>query len=794
MQSAQSKIARSVRLPAPVLRNVARAVRPAVVSPLFPLAARRSLVDIAASAGVAVPSAISDVTVGGVPGEWLTPRGVESGAVLLYLHGGGFTYGSPHSHRNLAARLAARMGSEAFVPAYRLAPEHPAPAALDDALAAYRGLLDNGFDPAEIVVAGDSGGAGIALALVSALRDNLEPLPASLGLFSPWLDLTPDISGTRRSVGSDPVLDTKALQSWARAYLGNAEAADPDVSPLLGDLSGLPPTVVHSASDDTVRADAHQFVARASAAGVEVEHVHFDGLWHGFHVHAGVIAAADTALDQAGDALRSLAGIGKSRLRVAVVGAGMSGMCMAAKLRDAGYDNVIVLEKADEVGGTWRENHYPGLTCDVPSRFYSYSFAPNPSWSRVMAPGPEILEYFKKIADDLDLRRLVRFGSEVTDARWNGKQWRIETADGYFTEADVLITATGFLHHPKLPDIDGLEKFGGIAMHSAQWDDSVELAGKRIGVIGTGSTGAQITTALSKVAAHLSVFQRTPQWVLPVPNHEYSPLSKMAFEHVPYLNRTAQVGYRALMEYTLGEAVVREGWQRNIMSALCRANLKYGIKDPQLRAKVTPDYKPLCKRIVISSGLYPALQQDNVEVITDRIDHIEERGVVTADGTLHELDILALATGFDAHAYMRPMRVTGEDELTLDEAWAKGPRAYETVAMPGFPNFFMVVGPHSPVGNQSIIGVAETQTRYIMQWIEKLGTGRIAKVTPKPEATDRFNEAMRAELPNTIAASGCSSWYLGADGLPEIWPWTPGDHRAMLRTVKDDDFEVTPTG
>ncbi|WP_405139507.1 flavin-containing monooxygenase [Nocardia sp. NBC_01388] len=480
----------------------------------------------------------------------------------------------------------------------------------------------------------------------------------------------------------------------------------------------------------------------------------------------------------------------RSRLRIGIIGSGVSGLCMAARLRDAGYDNLVILEKGQEVGGTWRENKYPGLTCDVPSRFYSYSFAPNPSWSQLMASGPEILEYLKSTAQQLDLRRHIRFGSDVTDARWDGGKWHLETADGYTDAVDVLVSATGFLHHPLLPGIPGLDTFGGAAMHSAQWDTSVPLEGKRIAVIGTGSTGAQLTTASSKVASKLLVFQRTPQWVLPVPNMKNSALNRLAFEHIPVLNRVAQVGYRSFMEATLGEAVVHEGWQRNVMSALCRANLKYGIKDPELRARVTPDYKPLCKRIVISSGLYPALQQDNVEVVTVGIDHIEERGIVTTDGTLHEVDVIALATGFDAHAYMRPMRITGAGELTLDEAWAKGPRAYETVAMPGFPNFFMVVGPHSPVGNQSIIGVAETQTRYIMQWIERIGSGAVRTVAPKPEATQRFNETMRAEMPHTIAASGCVSWYLGADGVPEIWPWSPERHREMLRTVDTEDFDV----
>lgn len=327
---------------------------------------------------------------------------------------------------------------------------------------------------------------------------------------------------------------------------------------------------------------------------------------------------------------------------------------MAAKLQDAGIDSFTIFEKADEVGGTWRDNTYPGLTCDVPSRYYSYSFRPNPNWSHWLPPGPEIQAYFRQVADERGIRRHIRFGSDITRAEYDDGKWRLTTADGEET-FDVLVTATGVLRVPRYPEIPGRDTFAGPAFHSSRWDHSVSLPDKRIGLIGTGSTGVQITAELGGTVRQLKVFQRTAQWVYPLPNPHYSKLARAALSRWPALNALPYRFWGLFVRVMFGRAPIRPGWQRRLMQAECRWNLRLSVRDPELRAKLTPTYQPMCKRQVMAGHFYRSVQQPGVEVITDGIDHIEPRGIVTADGTLHELDLLVYATGFDARAYVRPL-------------------------------------------------------------------------------------------------------------------------------------------
>lgn len=462
---------------------------------------------------------------------------------------------------------------------------------------------------------------------------------------------------------------------------------------------------------------------------------------------------------------------------------------MAVKLQDAGIDSFTIFEKADEVGGTWRDNTYPGLTCDVPSRYYSYSFRPNPHWSHLLPPGPEIQAYFRQVADERGIRPHIRFGANVTSARYDDGRWRLTTAEGEET-FDVLVTATGVLRVPRYPEISGRETFAGPAFHSARWDHSVSLSDKRIGLIGTGSTGVQITAELGGKVRGLTVFQRTAQWIYPMPNLRYSPLTRAALSRWPRLNALGYWFWGLIFRRIFGRAPIRPGFERRLVQAACRWNLRLSVRDPQLRAKLTPKDQPMCKRQVLAGRFYRSVQQPGVELITDPIDHIEPRGVVTADGTLHELDLLVFATGFDARAYVRPLEVIGEGGLTLNEAWADGPVAYRSVAVPGFPNLFMLMGPHSPIGNQSLIPVAEDQADYAMWWIEQLRDGAIRAVAPTEVATKEYNERMKAAMPQTIWMTGCSSWYLGKDGLPELFPWTPETHHELLRQPELADFDV----
>jgi len=394
--------------------------------------------------------------------------------------------------------------------------------------------------------------------------------------------------------------------------------------------------------------------------------------------------------------------------RVAIVGAGMSGIGMGARLRMAGIDSFHVYEKREDLGGTWHQNTYPGLSCDVPCRHYSYTFAPNPNWTRVYASGRELWAYFDRVARDFGVRERTSFATEVAEARWVDDHWRLRTTDGREADYDFIISACGGINQPRLPDIPGRDSFAGAAFHSAEWDHSVPLAGRRIGVIGTGSTGVQITRALAPVAGTYELFQRTAQWILPLPNRRYSRLSRWMLRRSPKINRAFYNAWRAGLEGSFGEAVIRPGFWRSALSAACRMHLRT-VRDPDLRRRFTPPDQPMCKRLVMATEFYRQFERPGVELVDAPIERIEERGVVTADGTLHELDVLVFATGFDVHVFLRPVEMAGPGGARLSELWDGEPWAYKTVALPGFPNFFMLIGPHSPFGNQSLVAIAETQ-------------------------------------------------------------------------------------
>jgi cation diffusion facilitator CzcD-associated flavoprotein CzcO len=465
----------------------------------------------------------------------------------------------------------------------------------------------------------------------------------------------------------------------------------------------------------------------------------------------------------------------------------MSGLCAAIALLRDGITDVTVYEKADEVGGTWRENTYPGLVCDIPSRVYQYTFARNPNWSHLFSPGREIQAYFCGIADRFALRDRIRFGTEIVSARFHDGRWVLRTDAGAESTVDFLICATGVLHHPRMPSISGLDDFDGHVFHSARWDHDVALHGRRIAIIGNGSTGVQLVCGLAGVAGKVMTFQRTAQWVLRLANPRYSRFTSITRQKVRWLDWLAYRGYSTAYDY-FSVGLIKPGVRRKIMAGLCRASL-WEVRDPELRRALTPDYTPTCKRLVMSNGFYRAMQRDDVELVTAGIDHVERRGIVTEDGVLHEADIIVLATGFDTHAFFRPMRLTGRDGLAADDAWRDGPRAYQTIAMPGFPNFFMMLGPHSPVGNLALTTVAESAANHIVRWINLWCRGEFDTVEPTSSATDAFNAELRAAMPDTVWATGCNSWYLGKDGVPEVWPFTPGRHRAMLANTNPGEYE-----
>jgi len=477
-------------------------------------------------------------------------------------------------------------------------------------------------------------------------------------------------------------------------------------------------------------------------------------------------------------------------LRVAVIGAGMSGLLCGIKLREAGYRDIVIFEKAESLGGTWRDNTYPGLSCDVPSHHYAYSFELNPDWTHLFSPGHEILDYFERVADKYGLRELIRYRSEITRARHVQGRWELSLKDGAIETFDVVISATGVLHHPVYPDIAGRERFAGASFHSARWDHGVALDGKRVGIIGTGSTAVQIVSALVPRVAQLSLFQRTAQWILPLPNPPYTHEEREAFRNSPQQMRETYEFWARRFQNTFARAVIGDHEQMERIEEMCRANLE-NVKDPVLRQKLTPDYQVACKRLIMSDTFYSAIQQPNARLVTAGISAIEAEGVRTVDGELHALDVLVYATGFDGHAFMRPMEVLGEDGRSLNDAWQEGARAYRSVAMPGFPNFFMLVGPNSPIGNFSLILIAEMQLAYIQKLMERLRAGECTTVAPTVEATERFNAALKDAMKKTVWVSGCRSWYIDRHGNPAMWPWSFERFEREMRQPDYADFKLS---
>jgi cation diffusion facilitator CzcD-associated flavoprotein CzcO len=477
-------------------------------------------------------------------------------------------------------------------------------------------------------------------------------------------------------------------------------------------------------------------------------------------------------------------------LRFAIIGAGMSGILSAIKLEEAGYTDYVIYEKADRLGGTWRENTYPGIACDVPSHLYSYSFEPNPDWTHRYAPGSEIQKYFEGVALRHGLDQRIRFGTAIDQAEFVDGRWTLTTTDAQCDTFDVVIAATGVLHHPNMPDLVGLDTFRGASFHSSRWDHRVALDGARVGVLGTGSSAVQIVTSLVERVSALTMFQRTPQWIAPQENPAYSPAEIEQFHlHPEVITQMREEISRGFAERFSNAVVNADSPEMHVIEAVCRANLEDNVHDPVLREKLRPDYRAACKRLVVSPDFYQAIQHPNAELVTEPIDRVEANGVRTTDGRLHELDVLVLATGFRADRFMRPMHVIGRDGQRLDDLWAQRPAAYLSISVPDFPNLFMLNGPNGPVGNFSLIEVAELQIAYVIALVDEIRTGRCRELSASHEAGIAFDEARIEAAKKTVWASGCRSWYLDDRGIPAVWPWTFDRFREQMAVPKLDDYE-----
>ena len=476
-------------------------------------------------------------------------------------------------------------------------------------------------------------------------------------------------------------------------------------------------------------------------------------------------------------------------LRVAIIGAGAGGLMAGIRLRQLGIRDVSIFEKEIDLGGTWRDNTYPGLICDVPSHLYRFSFAPNPDWSRTFSPGSEIYAYVRKVAEEHRAEEMISYNSEVIELEYADKQWRLITNRGDQGTFDIVISAVGILHHPVYPDIEGLDDFNGPCFHSARWDASVALEGKRIGIIGTGSTAVQIVGAVIDDVEKLSLFQRTPQWVLGAPNPFYSEEEKSTYRNDPIEMERAYNSLARTLNHGFAAAVVGQNDEAlAAMQAGCQQTLDDNIQDETLKAKLTPKYSAGCKRLIVSDQFYPAISKPNAELVTESIERVEEQGIRTCDGRLHELDVLVLATGFDPHFFLSNTLVVGRNRQTLEQAWDKGNYAYKTICVPGFPNLFFLGGPNSPIGNFSYLLTAETQYSYIEKLVVLLLQGRLQEIEPKADVTETFNQTLKETMPDTVWASGCQSWYFDKFGNVASWPWTFAKFEEELAEPDLQDF------
>jgi len=482
----------------------------------------------------------------------------------------------------------------------------------------------------------------------------------------------------------------------------------------------------------------------------------------------------------------------RTHTEVLIVGTGFSGLGMAVSLKRQGQRDFLLLERADDVGGTWRDNSYPGAACDIQSHLYSFSFRPNPNWTYAYSRQPEIWQYLRDVADEERLLEHVHFGANMTRAVWDAAQsvWQVDTPVGQF-QAPVLVTATGPLSDPAYPDIAGLHTFEGKLLHSAQWDRTVALEGKRIGVIGTGSSSIQMVPELAKLAQHLTVFQRTPPYVVPRRDRVFSQAEKAMFARFPDMARELREDIFWFNETGVPQRRMEPTFTAQL-TGIALQHLHAQVPDEALRKKLTPNYIIGCKRILLSNDYYPALQQANVTLETAGIAHVDAQGVVLKNGERVDLDILIVATGFEVTDLPIAKVIYGEKGLCLADRWRDGGQALDSIAVTGFPNLFMMLGPNSGLGTGSMVYMIETQIQYIQQAVDFM-FARAAVLNPDPVAQQRYVDDMQQRSAGTVyTAGGCSSWYLhkGSGKLTTLWPDFMTQFRLENGTFIPEKYQV----
>jgi cation diffusion facilitator CzcD-associated flavoprotein CzcO len=480
-------------------------------------------------------------------------------------------------------------------------------------------------------------------------------------------------------------------------------------------------------------------------------------------------------------------------LDVLIVGAGFSGLGMAIKLLQQGTKDFLVIEKADDIGGTWYVNQYPGCACDIPSHLYSFSFDRNPDWSRMYSGRDEIQRYLKSCAQRFGLNPYIRLKTPMQEAAWDEgtSLWRVTTGNGATIRARVLVSAVGGLHVPRFPEIPGMNTFAGPSFHSTWWNSSVSLEGKRVAVIGTGASAIQFVPEIAPTVARLSIFQRTPPWIVPKEDFAIPERWKNRFRKLPFFTWLLRTGLFWLYEIRVWGFLGKVEALRQRGEKMARDHVAAQVPDPELRARVTPNYQFGCKRVLISNDFYPALQRPNVEFVTDGIREIREHSIVTQDGTERPVDVLIYATGFRATEPLHDTRVAGRNGVDIHQAWRERISAYLGITVSGFPNFFILLGPNTGLGHNSVVLMSEAQIGYVMDCLRLMRKSGSKVMEVKAATQQRFVNELRRRLAGTVWESGgCRSWYQDAKTgeSPVIWPGSVVAYKRRTRAVTEADY------
>lgn len=483
-------------------------------------------------------------------------------------------------------------------------------------------------------------------------------------------------------------------------------------------------------------------------------------------------------------------GAGRKSLSVGIIGAGPGGLALGILLRKAGFRDFTIFDREDGVGGTWRINHYPGLACDVKSHLYSYSFDLNADWSRLWAGQPEILEYFERCTDRHQLDAHLRLNTEIASAAWDAdsESWLLTTSTGTAHRFNVVISAVGLFTRPVMPDLLEEEPFTGTLMHSSRWDDSVQIEGARVAVLGTGSTAAQLIPELAKVAAQVYSVQRSPTWILPKPDRPYTDRERWVFAHVPFAKKVYRTRLWLKSEQNVG--VIEHGSDKTqLFKGVAERLLARTVADDELRARLTPEHPLGCKRLVFSSDFIKSLTRENVEVVSSPASALRARSLVTSDGTEREVDVVVCATGYAAADYLGEIDVRGEGGAALQDVWRDGAFAYLGMAVPGFPNFFMLYGPNTNVGSNSVIFVLEAQARYLVRALRHMRRRRKTYLAVRPEAMAEFGRKIDKWMVGTVWTTRCSSYFRSATGrVVTQWPRSARAFWSMTRRFQPADY------